>query len=112
MKRRFGTSLWIVLLCIALSMLVSSVALAQEPATLPVTGSANRSNEYITQLDQLRTMGARSATRTLAHPEVYEFSSDLQKLNALAAPVPAYLANDAYAYITVLDQLRTMAYDQ
>jgi hypothetical protein len=93
-------------------MLLGSIAFAQEPATLPVTGAANRANEYITQLDELRTMGVSSATRTLAHPEVYEFSSDLQQLNAMAVHGPAYLYNDAYAYITTLDQLRAMPYHQ
>jgi hypothetical protein len=44
----------------------------------------------------------------LAHPEVYEFSSDLQRLNALAVREPAYMTNGAYGYITELDNLRAM----
>lgn len=112
MKRTFKTMLWVALLCIGLTILLGSIAFAQEPATLPVTGAANRANEYVTQLDELRTMGVNSALRTLTHPEVYEFSSDLQQLNAMTVRPPAYLTNDAYAYITTLDQLRTMPYHQ
>ncbi len=112
MKRTLQTTLWIVILCIGLTMLLGSVAFAQEPATLPVTGAANRANEYITQLEELRALGVSSPPRVLVHPEVYEFSSDLQQLNAMAVRGPAYLYNDAYAYITSLDQLRAMSYHQ
>lgn len=112
MKRIVGTTFWAIVLCVGLTLLLGSVALAQEPETLPVTGAANRANEYITQLDELRALSVGPATYTLAHPEVYEFSSDLQRLSEMTVPGPAYLSNDAYAYITVLDQLRAMTYDQ
>jgi len=95
-----------------MTMLLGSIAFAQEPETLPVTGAANRANEYITRLDELRMLDAVPARHTLAHPEVYEFSSDLQRLNTMTVRGPAYRYNDAYAYITLLDQLRAMPYAQ
>ena len=108
-------TLWIVtMVCVAV-FLVAAAALAQdEPDTLPATGAAlNTANSYVTRLDELRfqaqaaeaaRVGAASAGRDRYN--VYEFSSDLQRLNEMAAQstdVPA--AND---YITTLDHLRDM----
>lgn len=96
-----------VVVALVLIVLFAAAAMAQdEPVTLPVTGAGNASYEYITQLDELRSM----ARPMLAHPEVYEFSSDLAALNTMTyrAAERAVYENDANAFITALDQLRTM----
>lgn len=108
MKRYYKKALWLTVVCFSLTLLLGSVALAQEPGTLPVTGASNLSYEYISELDALRVLNTSDPAPMLAHPEVYEFSSDMQHLNALAVRAPAYMTNDAYAYITVLDNLRAM----
>lgn len=91
----------------------TGAALAQdEPDLLPATGAArNNSFDYITQLDNLRASGSEAATQSLAYPEVYEFSSDLQRLNADAAS-QSHLASHpetANDYVTRLDELRGMS---
>jgi hypothetical protein len=56
-------------------------------------------------------LGARSAAASyLTHPEVYEYSSDLQMLNASATDrvYRAYVYSGANEYVTTLDQLRGM----
>jgi len=96
-----------VVVALVLIVLFAAAAMAQdEPVTLPVTGAGNASYEYITQLDELRGM----ARPMLAHPEVYEFSSDLATLNTMTyrAAARAVYENDANAFISTLDQLRTM----
>ncbi len=96
-----------VVVALVLIVLFAAAAMAQdEPVTLPVTGAGNASYEYITQLDELRGM----ARPMLAHPEVYEFSSDLAALNTMTyrAAARAVYENDANAFITALDQMRTM----
>jgi hypothetical protein len=96
---------------IIVSLLTGAVFAQDAPDTLPETGGANRANEYITQLDQLRMLGARSAAVDyLAHPGVYEYSSDLQALNAAAAnqSYRTYIDSGANAYVTTLDQLRSL----
>ena len=80
---------WIVCITVAVliaaSLFTGAVVAQDAPDTLPVTGAANVSSEYITQLDELRMLGAASASASYpAHPEVYEYSSDLQMLNAAA----------------------------
>lgn len=100
-----------VAMLIAASLFTGAVFAQDAPDALPVTGAANVSNEYITQLDELRMMGAASASASyLAHPEVYEYSSDLQMLHAAAADQAyrAYIASGANEYVTTLDQLRSM----
>ena len=95
-----------IIVALVLIVLFVAAAMAQDaPVTLPVTGADNASYEYITQLDELRGM----ARPMLAHPEVYEFSSDLAALDALAnrQAARAVYANGANAFITSLDQLRT-----
>jgi len=94
---------------IVTSLLAGAVFAQDAPDTLPETGRANRANEYITELDQLRAAGVRSAGY-LAHPEVYEYSSELQQLNAAAAAQTYRAAhqNGANEYITTLDQLRNL----
>lgn len=96
---------------IIVSLLTGAVFAQDAPDTLPETGRANRANEYITQLDQLRMLGARSAAADyLAHAGVYDYSSDLQALNAEAANrgYRAYIDSGANVYVTTLDQLRSM----
>ena len=93
------------------SLFTGAVFAQDAPDALPVTGAANVANEYITQLDELRMMGAASASASyLAHPEVYEYSSDLQMLHAAAADqvYRAYVYSGANEYATTLDQLRGM----
>jgi hypothetical protein len=108
MNRTYQKTLLLAVICFSLMLLLGSVALAQEPGTLPTTGASNRAYEYITALDKLRAMNTNAPAPMLAHPEVYEFSSDLQRLNALAVRGPAYMTNGAYGYITELDNLRAM----
>jgi hypothetical protein len=106
---RFVGALLVALIIV--SLLTGAVFAQDAPDTLPETGAANRANEYITQLDQLRMLGARSAAADyLAHPGVYDYSSDLQTLNAGAANrvYQAYIDSGANAYVTTLDQLRSM----
>ena len=91
---------------IVTSLLASAVFAQEAPDTLPETGRANLANEYSTHLDQLRATGVRSAGY-LAHPAVYEYSSDLQQLNAAAA-AQTHQAATANDYITTLDQLRSL----
>ena len=96
-----------IIVALVLIVLFVAAAMAQsEPVTLPVTGAGNASYEYITQLDELRSM----ARPMLAHPEIYEFSSDLTELNTLAnrQAARAVYENDANAFITSLDQLRAL----
>ncbi|MFN3335045.1 MAG: hypothetical protein ACK47M_21295 [Caldilinea sp.] len=101
-----------VVVAVILTGLLSGALFAQDaPDALPETGAANLANQYITQLDELRTLGTAPASRRhLAHPEVYEFSSGLQRLNAAAADQVqrAYIYSNANAYVTMLDQLRSM----
>ena len=106
---------WIVCITVAVliaaSLFTGAVVAQDAPDTLPVTGAANVSSEYITQLDELRMLGAASASASyLAYPEVYEYSSDLQMLNAAAADqvYRAYIDSGANEYVTTLDQLRNM----
>lgn len=105
---RIYKTFWLIVICFSLMLLLGSVALAQEPGALPATGASNRAYEYITELDGLRAMSTNAPAPMLAHPEVYEFSSDLQRLNALAVREPAYMTNGAYGYITELANLRAM----
>jgi len=96
-----------IVVALVLIVLFVAAAMAQDaPVTLPVTGAGNASYEYISRLDELRSM----ARPMLAHPEVYEFSSDLAALDALAnrQATRAVYANGANAFITSLDQLRTL----
>ncbi|GIK72033.1 MAG: hypothetical protein BroJett021_10210 [Chloroflexota bacterium] len=101
-----------VVAALILAGLLTGAVFAQDaPDALPETGAANLANQYITQLDELRMLGAASTSRSyLAHPQVYEFSSDLQRLNAAAADqgLWAYIHSAANAYVTTLDQLRNM----
>jgi hypothetical protein len=106
---------WIVtVLCVAVFLFAGAALAQDEPDTLPATGAAlNTANSYVTHLDELRVQAqAAEATRMAAAGAgrgrygAYEFSSDLQRLNDLAAQrmsVP-----DANDYITTLDHLRTM----
>jgi hypothetical protein len=94
-------------------LVLGGAALAQdEPDTLPATGaSINSPNSYITQLDELRSMSQPQSSGTVVRTEysVYEYSSDLQRLNEMAAAAAAKpTAND---YTTRLDELRSMAAD-
>lgn len=88
------------------------------PGALPVTGAARpnytagAAEEYVTQLDDLRAKGIAAHLRAatgLANPGVYEFSSDLERLNAGARASVRSAAND---YIDTLDHLRSMQYRQ
>jgi hypothetical protein len=94
-------------------LVLGGAALAQdEPDTLPPTGAAvNSANSYITQLDELRAMSQAQSSGTAVRSgySVYEYSSDLQRLNEMAAAGAAKpTAND---YISRLDELRSMAAD-
>jgi hypothetical protein len=102
----------VVVLSIAVLVLGGAALAQDEPETLPATGaSINSANSYVTQLDELRAMSQVQTSGTAVRTEysVYEYSSDLQRLNEMAAAAGAKpTAND---YITQLDELRSMAAD-
>lgn len=100
----------LILVTLIITALSAAVALAQEPVTLPNTGAPNQANEYAGQLDELRALGSTAAARALTHPEVYDFSSDLQQLNSYAfnRTHRSHIYNGANEYITALDRLRSL----
>lgn len=104
----------VTILCIAVFLFAGAALAQDEPDTLPATGAAaNTANSYVTRLDELRVQAQMADAARLAAASagrdrynVYEYSSDLQRLNDMAAQsttVPG--AND---YITTLDHLRDM----
>jgi hypothetical protein len=100
-----------IVLCIG-ALLLTGVVYAQDaPDVLPATGAAaGTANAYVTQLDELRAMGqpqAERITATAAGHRAGDFSSDLQALNELA--IAGKVQPTANDYITMLDQLRSMA---
>jgi hypothetical protein len=102
----------VVVLSIAVLVLGGAALAQDEPDTLPATGATmNSANSYITQLDELRALSQPQSSATAVGTEysAYEYSSDLQRLNEMAAAAATKpTAND---YITQLDELRSMAAD-
>ena len=116
MTRTARRTSMVIVLCIGV-LLLTGVALAQDaPDVLPETGAAavSTANSYVSQLDDLRSMGQPQVERTsvAASYSSYEFSSDLTALHEMAlAKATAGKSTNAVPtandYITTLDQLRS-----
>jgi hypothetical protein len=125
MNTQFRRALTIILALCFTVVLFAQVALAQnEPVTQPdrpsVVAKADEAAprpilahpevyEYSSDLDTLRAQSYAHSARALANPGVYAYSGDLDQLRTMGAhrAAPALAHPEVYEYSSDLDTLRT-----